>query len=134
MPNQIASTKSRKSLTEHEAVLSALEEIARHEGTTAMALMRQAVRETVKKRTENSSQAKRLLPIVMQFSPKPPKRFATAAQLSRFKRNQREFDQVLLDLHLASHNGIETRNSIVPAHSKIRVLELERSHAKSQTI
>ena len=112
-------------MTEHEAILGALEEIARHEGKTTMALMRQAVRETVKKRADDSSQLKWLLPFVMQFAPKPPERFVTPAQLSRFKRSQREFDQVLLDLHLASPDGIETRNSIAPVQSTIRVLELE---------
>lgn len=47
-------------------------------------------------------QATWLQPVVMGFAPTPPERFATAAQLARFKRRQREFDQGLLDLQLAS--------------------------------
>ncbi len=41
VPNQLASTKRRQSLAEPASVLAALAEIARREGTTAMALMRQ---------------------------------------------------------------------------------------------
>ena len=40
MPNQLAKSKRRQSLAEHEAVLAALAEIARREDTTVMALMR----------------------------------------------------------------------------------------------
>ena len=54
---------------------------------------------------------------------------ATAAQLARFKRSQREFDQVLLDLQLATPDAVQARNSIVSPHGKIRIVELERHHA-----
>ena len=131
MPNQLSSTKDRKSVTEHEAILVALESIARREGTTTMALMRQAMREAVRKRAENSSDRKWLRSIVMRFSQKPPRIFATAAQLARFKRSQREFDQVLLDLNLVSNEGMESLNSIVSPNCKLRVFELERSNATS---
>ena len=131
MPNQLSSTKDRKSVTEHEAILVALQNIARREGTTTMMLMRQALREAVRKRTDNSSKGKWLRSIVMRFAPKPPQIFATAAQLTRFKRSQREFDQVLLDLNLVSNDGMESMNSIVSPNCKLRVFELERSNATS---
>ncbi len=131
MPNQLSSTKDRKSVTEHEAVLAALESIARREGTTTMSLMRQAMREAVRKRTDDSSNGKWLRSIVMRFAPKPPQTFATAAQLARFKRSQREFDQVLLDLNLDSNEGMESKNSIVSPKCKLRVFELEQSNASS---
>jgi hypothetical protein len=131
MPNQLSSTKERKSVTEHEAILTALESIAQREGTTTMSLMRQAIRETVRKRTDDSSTAKWLRSIVMRFAPKPPQTFVTAAQLARFKRSQREFDQVLLDLNLVSNEGMESMNSIVSPNCKLRVFELEKSNASS---
>ena len=131
MPNQLSKTKDRKSVTEHEAILVALESIARREGTTTMALMRQAMRETVRQRAADSSKRKWLRSIVMQFAPKPSQSFVTAAQLARFKRSQREFDQVLLDLNLVSPEAIESKNSIVSPGCKLRVFELERSNASS---
>ncbi len=134
MPNQLASTKRRQSLAEHEAVLSALAEIARHEGTTPMALLRQAARSIVKLRTASSDQAKRIRGSVMKFAPKPPKQFATAAQLARFKRNQREFDHLLLELNLSSPNAVETANSVVAPRCKISIIELEQGYANQKII
>ena len=131
MPNQLSSTKDRKSVTEHEAILVALESIARREGTTTMALMRQAMREAVKKRVEDSSKGKWLRSTIMRFAPKPPEIFTTAAQLARFKRSQREFDRVLLDLNLISQEGMQSLNSIVSPKCKLRIFELERSNASS---
>ena len=130
MPNQLASTKRRRSLAEHEAVLAALAEIARLEGTTVMALLRKAVRDTVRTRAEDPARATRLRAVVMPFCPKPPVQFATAAQLARFKRAQREFDDVLLALQLVSPGALQSRNSIVASHCNIRIPELERNHAK----
>ena len=67
----------------------------------------------------------------MAFAPQSPERFATAAQLARFKRRQREFDQVLLDLQLASPAAVQARNSVVSTHCTVRVLELEGDRAKA---
>jgi hypothetical protein len=130
MPNQLVSTKRRQSLAEHAAVLAALAEIARREGKTVVALLRQAVRDTVKARADDPARVKWLRAAVMPFCPEPPDRFATAAQLARFKRAQREFDDVLLALQLTSPDAVQSRNSIIAPHCKIRILELERSHAK----
>jgi hypothetical protein len=57
-----------------------------------------------------------------------PSRFKTPAQVARFKRAQREFDQVLLDLELASPRAIQARNSIVPSRQAIRI-DFDRAHA-----
>ncbi len=129
MPNQLAGTKRRQSLAEHRAVLAALSEIARHEGTTSMALLRQAVRALIKARAANPVHAERLRDAVIRFAPRQPRQFSSRAQLARFKRNQREFDSLLIDLELASPNAVETRNSVVAPGCKIRILELERGHA-----
>lgn len=125
MPNQLAENKRRKSLAEHEAVLKALEEVARMEGSSSMAVMREAIRDTIRKHTSDRQQFNRLRKVVMSCAPKPERQFSSAKQLSRFKRSQREFDQILLDLHLSNAETVEKRNSIISPQSKIRVLELE---------
>ena len=123
MPNQLAQSKRRQSLAEHEAVLAALAEIARREDTTVMALLRQAARELVRKRRATPAQAKALRAVVWRSAPRMPAQFKTAAQLARFKRAQREFDQVLLDLQLASPDLIQERNSLVPSRQAIRLVQ-----------
>lgn len=128
MPNQLAKNKRRKSLAEHEAVLRALEEVARMEGTSSMALMREAIRNMIRKHTSDSLQLNRLRKVVMAFAPKPERLFSSPKQLSRFKQSQREFDQILLDLHLSDPEALEKRNSIISPQSKIRVLELESAN------
>jgi len=130
MPNQISDTKKRKSMTEHRAVLAILEMIAQQEGTTSMELMREAVRKSIRNRVKSSCGKNRLLPLVMQFAPIPPEKFSTAAQMSRFKRSQRELDKLLLDLDLATPESIESMNSIVSPKCKIRVFELEQRNAR----
>jgi hypothetical protein len=55
------------------------------------------------------------------MAPMMPKHFKTAAQVSRFKRSQREFDQVLLDLGLATPEAIQQRNSLVSSRKRIAV-------------
>jgi FAD synthase len=127
MPNQLAQNKRRKSLTEHEAVLAVLEVLARNEQISAMDFMRQAVREAIRKRACNPAQMQQLRSVIMDFAPKPERHFATRQDLSRFKRRQREFDKILLDLQLSDPEKIEARNSIVSPKCKIRVLELETS-------
>ena len=129
MPNQLSKSKRRQSLAEHEAVLAALAEIARHEDTTVMALLRQATRELVKKRATEPIQAERLRQLVWQKAPRMPAYFKTAAQVERFKRAQREFDQVLLDLALASPQAIQQRNSIASPRRAVRMIDFDLAHA-----
>jgi hypothetical protein len=129
MPNQLSKSKRRQSLAEHEAVLAALAEIARREDTTVMALLRQATRDLIKNRVSEPIQAERLRQLVWQKAPRMPALFKTAAQVARFKRAQREFDQVLLDLALASPQGIQQRNSVAPARRAIRLIDFDQAHA-----
>lgn len=125
MPNQIANTKERKSLTEHEAVFAALTEIARQEGSSEMAVMRQALREFIAKYADDPVQRQRLRASVMQFAPQPPQTFNTPAELARFKRRQRAFDQLLLDLNLDTPTSVDARNSVISPGCEMHVLELE---------
>lgn len=129
MPNQLSKSKRRQSLAEHEAVLAALAEIARREDTTVMALLRQATRELVRKKATDPVQADRLRQLVWQKAPQMPALFKTAAQVARFKRAQREFDQVLLDLALASPQAIQQRNSVVSPRRAIRMIDFDQAHA-----
>jgi hypothetical protein len=129
MPNQLSKSKRRQSLAEHEAVLAALAEIARREDTTVMALLRQATRELVKKRATEPIQAERLRQAVWQKAPRMPTHFKTVAQVARFKRAQREFDQVLLDLALASPQVIQQRNSIASPRRAVRMINFDLAHA-----
>ncbi len=62
-----------------------------------------------------------------------PTQFKTAAQVARFKRAQREFDQVVLDLQLASPDTIQERNSIIPSRQAIRLIDFDRAHATAAT-
>ena len=130
MPNQLANSKRRQSLAEHKAVLAALTKIAEEENTTVMALLRQAGRDLVKSRMSEPKRAKGLRAEVWKFAPKMPDRFKTAAQLARFKREQREFDRVILDLQLAEPSVIQQRNSVVSSLRSVHILELDHAHAK----
>lgn len=131
MPNQLAASKRRQSLAEHAAVLAALSLIARREGTTVMALLRAAAREAVRKRATQPARARELQEAVWRLAPRMPRRFKTAAQLARFKRSQREFDQVVLDLQLATPADVQARNSIVAPGQRVQLLNFDRAHASS---
>ncbi len=129
MPNQLAKSKRRQSLAEHEAVLAALAALAQREDTTVMALLRQATREFLKKRATVPAQAARLRQAVWAKAPRMPAAFETAAQVARFKRSQRDFDQVLLDLALVSPQAIQRRNSLAASPQAVRMIDFDSAHA-----
>jgi len=130
MPNQLAKNKRRKSVAEHEAVLAALEEVARIEGISTMALMREAIRDKIRKHVSETLQAKRIRQAVMSCAPRHDTQIDSPSQLLRLKRSQRAFDQILLDLKLTDPENIESKNSIVAPQNKIRILELEHNNVK----
>lgn len=129
MPNQLSKTKRRQSLAEHSAVLAALASIARREKTTVMALLREAAREAVRKRAVLPEQVNELRAVVRRLEPRMPAQFKNHAHLSRFKRAQREFDQVILDLKLAAPAEVQDRNSLVRASQPLRLLNFAQAHA-----
>ena len=133
MPNQLSKSKRRQSLAEHEAVLAALAQIARSEDTTVMALLRRAARESIKRRVTNPAQIERLRHVVWQWAPRMPASFKTPAQVARFKRAQREFDQVLLDLALASPQDIQLRNSVAAPRQVIRIIDFNLANAAASS-
>ncbi|MBS0630321.1 MAG: hypothetical protein JSS11_00275 [Verrucomicrobia bacterium] len=131
MPNQLAKTKSRQSVAEHRAVLAALEAIARREQKPVVALMREALRALIRERATNPAEQARLRPVVWSLAPRPPDRLRTAAQVRRFKREQRDFDRVLMDLQLAAPSEIQARNSLVRSDQPVRMIDFARAHAKA---
>ena len=128
MPNQLAKSKRRQSLAEHAAVLAALAQIAKREDTTVMALLRESAREAVRRRAQIPDHAAELRSTVWQLAPKMPAKFKTAAQLARFKRAQREFDQAVLDMRLAAPEEVQARNSITSSRP-VRLLNFDHVHA-----
>jgi hypothetical protein len=121
LPNQLSKSKRRQSLAEHEAVLAALGEIARLDKTTVMALLREATRDLIRRKLGAVAYSDRLRQAVWRNAPKEPKRFMTARQVARFKRAQREFDQVLLDLAIETPRTIQERNSAFAAKVQIHL-------------
>ncbi len=128
MPNQLSANKRRKSLSEHEAVLSALDVLARRDGTSVMAQMRQAIRKWIKTHPEAGRLSDELLAETQSFAPKPPPVFTSRKQVGRFKQEQREFDQLMLDLGLTTATTIEARNSVVCPGTTIQVVGFGERH------
>jgi hypothetical protein len=91
--------------------------------------VREAIRELVKRRAEDPLRAELLRSEVWKLAPRFPSKLRTRAQVSRFKREQREFDQVVLDLNLAAPMEIEARNSIAHPDHPIRLIGFEHAHA-----
>jgi hypothetical protein len=129
MPNQLSKSKRRQSLAEHEAVLAALAAIARREDTTVMALLREAARNVVRQRAVMPAYADSLRSLVWRMAPAMPMRLKTPAQVARFKRTQREFDRVILDLQLAAPTAVQERNSLVATRQAVRMIDFDRAHA-----
>lgn len=121
MPNQLAQSKRRASLAEHEAVLAALAVIARRERVTVMDLLREGARQVVRSRSADPAKATVVRKSVWDCAPKMPARFKSAAHVSRFKRAQREFDSLVQELDLAAPATVQQRNSIVSARRDIQV-------------
>ncbi|MEY4489832.1 MAG: hypothetical protein RIQ79_2340 [Verrucomicrobiota bacterium] len=121
MPNQLAQSKRRASLAEHEAVLAALATIARSEHTTVMDLLREGARQVVRSRSSDPVKATAVQQSIWACAPKMPTRFKSAAHVSRFKRAQREFDTLVQELDLSAPVAVQQRNSIIPASRDVRV-------------
>lgn len=122
MPNQLAQFKKRTSLAEHEAVLAVLSELAREDGVTVADLFREGAREMIARRAQDETVAQRLHKVVLAHAPGPPENFKTSAQVSRFKREQRQFDELLQRLHLADPTELQERNSLVSSRTRVRLV------------
>lgn len=112
MPNQLSSTKKRKTVADHVAVLALLESIAEAEGLSSTDLLRRAARSVVREHMEDSVHAMRLREIFESYCPQPESSFRSPAALKRFKRQQREYDQLALELNLLDAATVQARNSV----------------------
>lgn len=110
MPNQLAQSKKRMTVAEERAVLAALEVIAEVENSTVTNLIRQAVRKAIAERVDDPRLKKTVRQTVAQHAPKVPIEFRSAAKVSKFKREQREYDQLLQELKLADPEELQLRN------------------------
>jgi len=123
MPNQLARSKRRLSVAEHKAVLAAVAVISRRENTPVVALIREAIRELVKRRVKDPTNKELIHSVVWKLAPRIVVSMRTPTQIKRVKREQREFDQVLLDLHFATPSEIQARNSIAHPDQPIRMID-----------
>lgn len=131
MPNQLAQSKRRHTLAENAAVLAALAVVARSERTSVMALLRTAAREVLRQRLADPARAAPVRAAIWEQAPKMPARFHTPAQVARFKRSQREFDQVLHDVQLAAPQEIQQRNTIASPRA-VKLVDFHRAHAAAR--
>ena len=131
MPNQLAQSKRRHTLAENAAVLAALTAVARNERTSVMALLRTAAREVVRQRLADPAHAAVVRAAIWEKAPRMPVHFHTPAQVARFKRSQREFDQVLRDVRLATPQEIQQSNTIASAHT-VKLVDFHRAHAAAR--
>jgi hypothetical protein len=121
MPNQLAQSKGRASLAEHQAVLAALATIARRERTTVMDLLREGARQVVRSRSADPAKATAVRKSVWACAPQMPARFKSAAHVARFQRAQREFDTLVQELDLAAPATVQKRNSLVRTKRDVQV-------------
>jgi hypothetical protein len=112
MPNQLSQTKKRKTVAEHAAVLALLDRIAEAEGTTSTELLRTAARDVVRQYTQHGSLWEDLGQIFQSYQPKLSQANFTAKEVSRYKRDTREYDDLALDLGLQQVEDVQMRNSI----------------------
>ena len=122
MPNQLAQTKRRKTVAEHVAVFAAMETIAQRENATAMDLLRQAIRQFVRERVHDLETAEEVKQTVFGYAPRMPVEFKTHAQVARFKRQQRDFDEILIELNLVSPAEVQRRNSLLSRSVRPRLV------------
>lgn len=87
-----------------------------------MDLLREATRDLVRRKAASATSTERLRKGVLEKAPAIPANFKTPAQVARFKRAQREFNQVLLDLALNSPEEIQARNSIASPTQRLRMV------------
>jgi len=110
-------------LTEHKAVIAALEKIAQEKNLSIRDMMQEGIRNEIRKYAENESVRKEILNILKDFEPKLKEEITSPTELAKFKREQRNFDNLMLNLKLETPDHIEENNSVVPPSAKIRVLE-----------
>jgi hypothetical protein len=121
MPNQLAQSKKRMTVAEETAVLAALEVIAQADNLTVTDLLRKGVRSMIAERAANPGLRQAMRRAVALHAPVMPKEFRSPAKAGKFKREQREFDQLVQQLNLENPEGIQRRNSLVQEPRNVRL-------------
>ena len=121
MPNQLAQSKKRMTMAEETAVLAALEVIAKADNLTVTDLLRQSVRSMISERAINPELRETIRQAVAKNSPIMPKAFRSPAKVAKFKREQREYDQLLQQLNLEDSEELQHRNSLVQKPRNVRL-------------
>jgi hypothetical protein len=129
MPNKLSDVKMRKTLTEYKAVLAVVEKIAQEKNMSTMEFMREGIRNEIRKYAANQHKNEAISNILKNFEPILEHKCSSPAELAKFKRKQRDFDSLMLDLKLKTPNNIEDTNSVVPPSAQIKVLEFGEHHA-----
>jgi len=117
MPNQLAQTKKRKTVAEHAAVLALLDRIAEAESTTSTELLRSAARDVVRRHVGKKTVSTELQDIFRAYAPELPRAVSSAKEVSHYKREAREYDDLALDLGFNQAAEVQARNSIHRASS-----------------
>jgi uncharacterized protein (DUF2236 family) len=100
-------------VAEETAVLAALEVIAKADRLTITDLLRQGVRNIIADRATDPDLRQAIRCALEEHAPVMPTEFRSAAKVSKFKRKQRAFDQLLEELNLANPEELQQRNSLV---------------------
>ena len=129
MPNKLSDEKMRKTLTEHKAVIAMLEKVAADKNTTIMNLMRDGIRSEIRRYAADEAKRLKIYGIAKMFEPTINKESLSPADLARFKRKQRDFDSLLMELNLETPERMEEMNSIVSPTTPIRIREFSGDHA-----
>ncbi|HKK19145.1 MAG TPA: hypothetical protein VJ952_10745 [Opitutales bacterium] len=125
MPNQLAQSKKRMTVAEEAAVLAALEVIAQADNLTVTDLLRRGARRLIAERAATNPDLRQAIRGVLEeHAPVMPTEFRSAAKVSKFKRNQREFDQLLKELNLADPEELQLRNSLVQRPQSVHLSTL----------
>lgn len=121
MPNQLAQSKKRMTVAEETAVLAALEVIARADNVTVTDLLRRGARRLIAERAANPELRQAIRRVIEEHTPAVPTEFRSPAKVAKFKRKQREFDQLLEELNLADPEELQQRKSLVQEPQNVRL-------------
>lgn len=118
MPNQLASTKKRKTVAEHAAVLAMLEHVAKASGITSTDLIRDAARDVIRRRAVETDLAIDLYQLWQDHTPQPPKAPQSPTRLARYKQALRAHDTLALELGLLDPSQVQAKNSLHKSHQR----------------
>lgn len=110
-------------VAEETSVLAALEVIAQADNRTVTDLLRQGARRIIAERATDSDLRQAIRDVLEKHSPVMPEQFRSPAKISKFKRSQREFDQLLNELNLFDAEELQRRNSLTEAPEHVRLTE-----------